>query len=221
MSIYNIMFLHNRVFLYFIFVISLVYFLYLGSIEDVDSLSAFVLVGVLTAFFNKNMIVVLSTAVIITIILQLSGYNHILFDIKKEGLANKSHDDEVDDATDDDSDDGSVDGDADNIKAKKSKKSKESKDAKKDESPIFEGKEETVYTSVKDASITDQEKMILAHENLLKKMNKYKPLLDTLSGLTKNIVAVKQITQTEKKQSDDNTLEMKKELDDVKTKSGK
>jgi hypothetical protein len=196
------MFLHNRVFLYIIFFISLVYFLYLGSIEDVDSLSAFILVGILTAFFSKNMIVILSTAVIVTAILQWSGYNHILFDNKKEGLANK--------ADDEDSDDGEVDDDE-----------HDKSSVKKDESPVFESKEDTVYTSVKDASITDQEKMIMAHENLLKKMNKYKPLLDTLSGLTKNIVAVKQMTQSEKKDSDDNTQEMKKELADVKTKSDK
>ena len=36
-------------------------------------------------------------------------------------------------------------------------------------------------------------------------MNKYKPLLDTLSGLTKNIVAVKQMSQPDKEPSDKNT----------------
>jgi len=48
-------------------------------------------------------------------------------------------------------------------------------------------------------------------------MNKYKPLLDTLSGLTKNIAAVKQMTQAEKTVSDDNTTEYEKETADIKT----
>ena len=204
------MFLHNRVFLYIIFFISLFYFLYLGSIEDVDSLSSFVLVGILTAFFSKNMIVILSTAVIVTAVLQWSGYNHILFDNNKEGLANKTDDD---DDENENSDDENSDDDDDDEHDKSS--------VKKGESPVVESEEDIVYTSVKDASITDQEKMIMAHENLLKKMNKYKPLLDTLSGLTKNIVAVKQMTKSEQKDSDDNTQEMKKELADVKTKSDK
>ena len=52
----------------------------------------------------------------------------------------------------------------------------------------------TQFSSVKDHQLGDQEKMILAHEKLLERMNKYKPLLDTLQGITKNIAVVKSMT---------------------------
>ena len=189
------MLLHNRYFLYFIFLIALLDFLYLGYVNDIHSVSVFVLVGLLTAFFSKNMIVVLSTTLIVTNILRVSGYNDILFD-EKEGLTNKdaNHDtaEDTDEEDEDDSDETVI---------------------KED----FGQDKEVVYTSVEDQKISDQEKIFSAHETLLKKMNKYKPLLDTLSGLTKNIAAVKQITQTEKPISDDNTAEYKKEMADIKS----
>jgi hypothetical protein len=36
--------------------------------------------------------------------------------------------------------------------------------------------------------------MIIANEKLLERMNKYKPLLDTLQGLTKNMAIMKGIS---------------------------
>jgi hypothetical protein len=40
--------------------------------------------------------------------------------------------------------------------------------------------------------------MILAQEKILERMNKYKPLLDTLNGLTKNIAIVKGLSNEDK-----------------------
>ena len=101
---------------------------------------------------------------------------------------------------------------------------KDEKDDKDDEdSPKKKIKEDfgqdenVVYTSVEDQKVTEEDKMILAHENLLKKMNKYKPLLDTLSGLTKNIAAVKQMSLPDPPVSDNNTEEYEKETADIKT----
>ena len=168
------MILHNRFFLYFIFLIALFDFLYLGYTNDFDTLSIFILVGLLTAFFSKNMIVILSTAVIVANVLKWSGYNDSFI---KEGLENK--DDEEEDEEEDEKDDKDDEEEEDSPK----KKIKED----------FGQDENVVYTSVEDQKVTEEDKMILAHENLLKKMNKYKPLLDTLSGLTKNIAAVKQM----------------------------
>ena len=188
--------LHNRFFLYFIFLIALFDFLYLGYTTDFDTLSIFILVGLLTAFFSKNMIIILSTAVIVANVLKWSGYNDS-FMTNKEGLTNND-DVEEDDVEEDDVED---------TKPDKKKKIKED----------FGQDENVVYTSVEDQKITDEDKMILAHENLLKKMNKYKPLLDTLSGLTKNIAAVKQMSQPDPPVSDDNTEEYEKEMADIKT----
>jgi len=195
------MILHNRFFLYFIFLIALFDFLYLGYTNDFDTLSIFILVGLLTAFFSKNMIIILSTAVIVANVLKWSGYNDSFM---KEGLTNKD-DEEEDEKDEDEVADDAVEEEEDSPKRKK--KIKED----------FGQDENVVYTSVEDQQITDQDKMILAHENLLKKMNKYKPLLDTLSGLTKNIAAVKQMSQPDPPVSDANTEEYEKETADIKT----
>ena len=201
MSIYNIMILHNRFFLYFIFLIALFDFLYLGYTNDFDTLSIFILVGLLTAFFSKNMIVILSTAVIVANVFIL--YLYIDYFIK-EGLENK--DDEEEDEEDDEKDEKDEKDDKDDEDSPK-KKIKED----------FGQDENVVYTSVEDQKVTEEDKMILAHENLLKKMNKYKPLLDTLSGLTKNIAAVKQMSLPDPPVSDNNTEEYEKETADIKT----
>jgi hypothetical protein len=173
----------------------------LGYTNDFDTLSIFILVGLLTAFFSKNMIIILSTAVIVANVLKWSGYNDSFM---KEGLTNKD-DEEEDEKEEDDVADDAVEEEEDSPKRKK--KIKED----------FGQDENVVYTSVEDQQITDQDKMILAHENLLKKMNKYKPLLDTLSGLTKNIAAVKQMSQPDPPVSDANTEEYEKETADIKT----
>lgn len=191
--------LHNRFFLYFIFLIALFDFLYLGYTNDFDTLSIFILVGLLTAFFSKNMIVILSTAIILANVLKWSGYNDSFI---KEGLENKDDDEEDEEDHKEEEDD---------------KKEEEKDSPKRKIKEDFGQDDKVVYTSVEDQQITDQDKMILAHENLLKKMNKYKPLLDTLSGLTKNIAAVKQMSQPDPPVSDDNTEEYEKETADIKT----
>lgn len=193
--------LHNRFFLYFIFLIALFDFLYLGYTNDFDTLSIFILVGLLTAFFSKNMIVILSTAIIVANLLKWSGYNDSFI---KEGLTNKDEDDDEEDDEKEEED-------------KDEKEDKEEDSPKRKIKEDFGQDENVVYTSVEDQQITDQDKMILAHENLLKKMNKYKPLLDTLSGLTKNIAAVKQMSQPDPPVSDANTEEYEKETADIKT----
>jgi hypothetical protein len=58
-----------------------------------------------------------------------------------------------------------------------------------------------VYTSEEDREIQKTEKMMATQEKMLKSMNKYKPLLDTLNGLTRNIAAVKGTTDSLTKDS--------------------
>jgi len=193
------MLLHNRYFLYFIFLIALLDFLYLGYIEDIESVSVFILVGILTAFFNKNMIIVLLSALIITNVLKYTGIEKSIM----EGLENES--------------DGPSKKDE-----KNNKKNEESNETNEESNETggetvkeeFGQEEKVVYTTTDDMGT--EEKMVLAHEKLLEKMNKYKPLLDTLSGLTKNIATMKQIGQDAKSLSDDTTAEYKKETADIK-----
>ena len=193
--------LHNRFFLYFIFLIALFDFLYLGYTNDFDTLSIFILVGLLTAFFSKNMIVILSTTVIVANVLKWSGYND---SFNKEGLTNKEDEEE-----------GKEEGEVEEDEEEETKSN--TGEVKKKIKEDFGQDEKVVYTPVEDQKITEEDKMILAHENLLKKMNKYKPLLDTLSGLTKNIAAVKQMSLPDPPVSDNNTEKYEKETADIKT----
>lgn len=210
------MLLHNRYFLYFIFLIALADFLYLGYIEDIHSVSIFILVGLLTAFFSKNMIVVLSSTLIITNILKCSGIKQS--DLL-EGLENKDDDEEEQAEGEDEREPEDEEKGEEKVNGKEKGKTKTTKlGVIKEE---FGQDEKVVYTSAEDQKYGDEEKMVLAHENLLKKMNKYKPLLDTLSGLTKNIATMKQLGQEAKAISDDNTEEYKKETADLKQKDTK
>ena len=70
--------LHNRYLLYVVFIIALIDFLYLGSIRDMTSVFVFVLVGLLVSFFNKNMIIILSSAMIVANVLKYGGINQRL-----------------------------------------------------------------------------------------------------------------------------------------------
>jgi len=186
--------LHNRYILYVVFMIALIDFLYLGSIEDMTSISVFVCVGVLTGFFSKNMIIILSLTVIITNVIKYGGISKI---IMKEGFTNEENEDE--DNEDEDNEENEDEDDNKNKKKTLSKttKIKVIKSTEKDSEvePKSEGSE---FTQVNNQPIDDQERMLMANEKLLERMNKYKPLLDTLQGITKNIAVVKSMTVSKK-----------------------
>lgn len=185
--------LHNRYLLYAVFIIALVDFLYLGSIRDMTSVFVFVLIGLLVSFFNKNMIVVLSSAMIVANVLKYGGINQRLV---VEGFEEGAEDDDVTEEQEQEQD----------VKPTKKSKSEEtdkkSEETDKKDSKTKESKEEfgqdkeVVYTSVDDMAISQQDKMMLANEKLLERMNKYKPLLDTLQGLTKNMAIMKGVASS-------------------------
>jgi hypothetical protein len=62
--------LHNRAILYFFFAIALIDLIYFLNVKDLFSFSVLILVGILTSFFNKNMIVILFVSIIFTHILK-------------------------------------------------------------------------------------------------------------------------------------------------------
>lgn len=205
--------LYNRYVLYFIFLIALTNFLYLGYIRDDRSIAIFVLIGILTSFFNKNMIIVLSSAMIVTNVLKYGcshSYKEGLSDDKEEGTETTTDDMKKEKK--------SKDKESKDKKSKDDEEEEESKDKKKNKKPKVEEEEDNskkknikedfgqdekvVYTSVEDKA-NDEEKMILAQEKLLKKMNKYKPLLDTIQGITKNIAIVKGFTNSANSLEDD------------------
>lgn len=74
--------LHNRVLLYFIFLVSLGNLFYLTVERDITSIVIFLLVGFLTSFFSKNMLIILFIALITSSILKHGAK------IRHEGLEN-------------------------------------------------------------------------------------------------------------------------------------
>ena len=195
--------LHNRYLLYIVFIIALADFLYLGSIHDMTSVFVFVLVGLLVSFFNKNMIIVLSSGMIVANVLKYGGINQrLVIEGFEEGV-----DEEVE-SEDKVKVDDKVEVEIEDETPKKEKKPTKKPTKTKEE---FGQDKNVVYTSVDDMAISEQDKMMLANEKLLERMNKYKPLLDTLQGLTKNMAIMKGIATSASELKEDIAKDEKKE----------
>lgn len=74
--------LHNRVLLYFIFLLSLGNLFYLLVERDITTIVIFLIIGFLTSFFSKNMLIVLFVAIATANILKYGA------SIRHEGLEN-------------------------------------------------------------------------------------------------------------------------------------
>ena len=194
--------LHNRYLLYIVFIIALADFLYLGSIHDMTSVFVFVLVGLLVSFFNKNMIIVLSSGMIVANVLKYGGINQrLVIEGFKEGV-----DEEVEEPEEKVKVEDKVEFE-DKTPKKEKKPTKKPSETKEE----FGQDKNVVYTSVDDMAISEQDKMMLANEKLLERMNKYKPLLDTLQGLTKNMAIMKGIATSASELKEDIAKDEKKE----------
>ena len=184
--------LHSRILLYSIFLIALADFLYLVATNDFESASLFGVIGILTAFFSKNMIIILSVPIILTNIVKYGSVRKS----RREGLKNKKEEEEEEEVEEE------KEGEKDEEEKKKEvKKEKEAKkeDESEDNLVVDNSKKEEKFgqdkniikTSEEDRMLEKSDKMILAQEKMLERMNKYKPLLDTLNGLTKNLALFK------------------------------
>ena len=177
--------LHNRYLLYTVFIIALIDFLYLGSIRDMTSVFVFVLIGLLVSFFNKNMIIILSSAMIVANVLKYGGIN--------QRLVIEGFEEEVDEEEETPKPTPTKKAKSEDTEEETETEEPKKKPSKKEE---FGQDKEVVYTSVDDMAISQQDKMMLANEKLLERMNKYKPLLDTLQGLTKNMAIMKGVVSS-------------------------
>jgi FtsZ-interacting cell division protein ZipA len=185
--------IHNRILLYVIFLVALVDFLYLVSIDDIESASLFILLVILSAFFTKNMIIILFIAILIT---NLHKYGK---PYRKEGLENKKKDSNKKKANKED-DNNKDDVNEKNDESQENEESEEKKlsvdNSMKTNTEQFNQDKAIITTTDEDRSL-NEDKMMLAQEKMLERMNKYKPLLDTLNGLTKNIAIVKGLASSD------------------------
>ena len=221
--------LHNIYILYLIFVIALGDFLYLVYTGDLYSATIFVLVGFLTYFFSKNMIVILFIALAITNIIKCGRCSEEGFEDGEgegKGDADAEGDAEGEDEGKDKDEEKPTESDTESTeKPKKTEESQKQKpipttsvptktptstadefslsveNATNEKKEQFGQDTKVVYTSEEDREIQKTEKMMATQEKMLKSMNKYKPLLDTLNGLTRNIAAVKGTTDSLTKDS--------------------
>jgi hypothetical protein len=90
-SLKSISILHNRVLLYFVFILSLGNLFYLLLERDITTIVIFLIVGFLTSFFSKNMMVILFVAVTLSNILKYGAR------IRHEGLENIADGEDDDD----------------------------------------------------------------------------------------------------------------------------
>lgn len=185
--------LHNRYILYVIFVIALGDLLILVHMNDYYSAAIFGLIGFLTSFFSKNMIVILFIAIAFTNIIKYGAKAGV------EGMTVEGNEESKESEESEESK-GSEESEEEKYKVKVVNES-DSKNEKKESLSVetnegsnkekFGEDKNIVYTSEEDKEIAKTEKMILSQEKILKSMNKYKPLLDTLNGITKNMAIVK------------------------------
>ena len=201
--------LHNVYILYLIFVIALGDFLYLVYTGDLYSATIFVLVGFLTYFFSKNMIVILFIALAITNIIKCGRCSEEGFEGEGEDEGEGEGEEEGEEKPEQDESTIEDEGIEKPEESKKQKPTPTSsvptntpsstsedfslsvENAANEKKEQFGQDTKVVYTSEEDREIQKTEKMMATQEKMLKSMNKYKPLLDTLNGLTRNIAAVK------------------------------
>lgn len=84
--------LHNRVLLYSFLLISLVHLFYYVNTGDMKSAAIFIIIGFLTSFFSKNMLVILIIALVVTHIMKF-GVRSV-----SEGFAEGKDDDDEEEA---------------------------------------------------------------------------------------------------------------------------
>lgn len=62
--------LHSRAVLYFLSIVSLLHIVYFAGAKDINAMFIFLIVGFLTSFFSKNMVIILFIALVITHLLR-------------------------------------------------------------------------------------------------------------------------------------------------------
>lgn len=88
---------HNKFVLYIVLFIALINIVSYLAYRDFDMVAFFVLIGLLTSFFSKNMIVILLVAIVMSSVfkgVKLAG------NIRREGMENKEEGAEVEDGAD-------------------------------------------------------------------------------------------------------------------------
>ena len=158
--------LYNRFILYFICFLAGINVIYFTNTNDIQSLVVFVLIGILTSFFSKNMIVILVISMCFSHVLKYGTGN------RYEGFDNK------DDDTSDDQDDqdDTLNADSDKPTTKSTKKQKTSTESMKDKfEPASINKNDNVS---KKEIMEAYDEYQGVQEEIIKGITRIQPLLD-------------------------------------------
>ena len=187
--------LYNKYLLYFIFFISFGNFFIELMKSNMYFIAIYILIGFLTSFFNKNMIVILSMAVIFANILNYGRISTV------EGYEDEEDEEQTDLdkalGTKKTEDDGIIDeivGEdehehEDNKKKKKKKTEPDSDDEdtkKKKNKKKKEGLTQLTDQAVLEMNYAKAEKLMDQQKDILKNLNQYKPFLETIQGIAKS-----------------------------------
>ena len=155
--------LHNRLVLYFIFIVAVGNLFHFVFSNDLTSVGVFIASGLLTSFFSKNMVVIMVVAMVVANIVRFSFLGREGFGNKKtekwETAMEEMFSDAMNEAfeegdDDDDSDDGD-DGDDGDKESDKKKKQKQKNKSEDEFTTRFEG-----FETEKKPSLEDQVKKL-------------------------------------------------------------
>lgn len=163
--------IYNKTVLYLIFIVALTNLFIIFQQNDVFSILVFFLIGFLTTFFSKNMIVILCMCIFFTNVLKYGRFAAV--HKRFEGF--ESSDEAVDESGLD-------------VKTKGINPLKE-----EDESFESVNADKKLDTTESDIKNEEKDPAVAQQEKLLDNMNKYKSLLDTLQGITQNMKDLKGI----------------------------
>ena len=151
--------LNNKWVLYFIFVVSLFDLINFYQRNNLVAVAIFAVVGFLTSFFSKNMIVILVMAIAVT---------HLVTYGNREGLKTKGEDDE-EEVEEEEVDEGFEEG-------------VDEEEDEEEEAPKEEEPKEEMMTTQSDNQTTE---LLKKQNELMEKMNQLEPLLDKAESLFK------------------------------------
>jgi len=154
--------LHNNVLLYGFLFMSLMTMFYFANTGDNRSIAIFVIIGFLTSFFSKNMIVILMLSLVITHIFKY-GLSSV-----SEGVANKE------DASDEE---GEEDEEKEGFEGGGEEEEKEDKEEDGDEEKPKKGKEPMDAKNATADKKKDYEEFQKLQEGILDGMKKLEPLI--------------------------------------------
>ena len=176
--------IYNKTVLYFILILSLTNLFVLFQLNDMFSVALFFLVGFLTSFFSKNMVVIMCMSLFFTNVLK---YGPRVANPSYEGFE-EGEEDQTKEKEEKEKEKEKESMENNYISDKKQKKTSEPEPAENDSLDSTDKKLDTKSMDIKNQN---SESSLDERKKALENMNKYKSLLDTLQNITTHMKELK------------------------------